>query len=162
MGISFMQNKLGDRRKPRLGVRWEKAETALSGSSQKAFRAHSGGASILPAMTPAERARQHANRKRARIHRIRVRVATLTVTIFIAVFAVIYVQMVQGRDPALSNNAAVTTTTTTTSSASTTSTDSTTSSDSSTTDDSSTSSDNSSSDQSSSNSSPAPVQTSQS
>src|SRR3954464_3615197 len=149
VGISFMPNKRGHRHKPRLGVRWEKAETALSGSSQRAFRAHSGGASILPAMTPAERARQHANRKRARIHRIRVRVATLTVTIFIAVFAVIYVQMVQGRDPALSNNASVTTTTSTTS---------TTSSHSATTDDSSTSSDNSSS----SNSNPATVQTSQS
>jgi hypothetical protein len=138
-----MRNKLGHGREPRLGVGWEKAETAFSGGSQKALRARSGGPPILPAMTPAEIARQHANRKRERIHRIRVRVATLTVTIFIAVFAVIYVQMVEGRDPVLSKGASVTTTTTTSTSTS-------------------TSSDDSSTDQSSTSSSPAPVQTSQS
>jgi hypothetical protein len=88
-------------------------------------------------MTPAE----HASRRRARIHRIRVRVATLTVTLFIAVFAVIYVQMVQGHDPALSKN-----TTTSASSAP------------------SSSSDEGfdQSDQGSGNTSPAPVQTTQS
>jgi hypothetical protein len=149
-----MPNKLGHARKPTLGVRWEKAETALSGSSQKAFRGDSGAPPILPAMTPREIAKDHAKRKRERIHRIRVRVATLTVTLFIAVFAVIYVQMVEGHDPALASN--TTTTTTTTSSDSTSPTTS--SDDPTTTDDSTTSSNGSSS----SSSSPAPVQTSQS
>jgi cytoskeletal protein RodZ len=150
-----MPNKLGDRRKPRLGVDWEKTEKGLSGCSQKSLRADSGAASILPAMTPSESrrlAREHASRKRERIHRIRVRVATLTVTLFIAVFAVIYVQMVQGHDPALANN------TTTSASSGSTSSASSTSSDSSST----SSDDSSSSDQSSSSSSPSSVQTSQS
>jgi cytoskeletal protein RodZ len=157
-----MPNTLGHRRKPRLGVRWEKPETALSGSSQKSFRADSGAASILPAMTPQEIARKHANHKRARIHRIRVRVATLTVTIFIAVFAVIYVQMVEGHDPALSKNTTTTTTTTTSSSAASTSSDSSSASSDDSSSPSSSDQGSSSSDQSSSNSSPAPVQTTQS
>jgi hypothetical protein len=148
-----MRNKLGHAGEPRLGMGWEKTETGFSAGSQKSLRGDSGAASILPAMTPAEIAREHANRKRARIHRIRVRVATLTVTLFIAVFAVIYVQMVQGHDPALAKN-----TTTSASSAAATTTSS--------SDNSASSSDNSASsssnDQSSSNSSPAPVQTTQS
>jgi cytoskeletal protein RodZ len=157
-----MANKLGDAGEPRLGVGWEETETGFSGGSQKSLRADSGRASILPAMTPREIAREHANRKRARIHRIRVRVATLTVTLFIAVFAVIYVQMVQGHDPVLAKN-----TTTSASSAASASTGSASSDDgSSSSDDGSSfddqSSSSSSSDQSSSSSSPAPVQTTQS
>jgi len=141
-----MPNKLGHGGEPRLGVSWEKTEMGFSAASQKPLRADSGPASILPAMTPREIAREHANRKRARIHRIRVRVATLTVTLFIAVFAVIYVQMVQGHDPALSKN---TTTSASSSAAASGSSDS---------------SDDSFSldDQSSGSSSPAPVQTTQS
>ena len=51
----------------------------------------------------------HVVALRRRAHRIRVWVASLAVALFLAVFATIYVQLADGRDPALG---ATTTTTT--------------------------------------------------
>src|SRR4051812_41532097 len=152
VGISFMPDKVGGGGEPSLGWGWEEPETPLSASSQEAFRADSGAGVILRPMNPQSPdpraiARRHAERKRSRIHLIRKRVATLTVTVFIAIFAVIYVQMVEGNDPALSKTTSTTAASPSSSGSSTSSDSSSTSSDSSSTssDNSSTSSDDSSS-----------------
>src|SRR4051794_22498873 len=149
VGISFMPDKVGGGGEPSLGWGWEEPETPLSASSQEAFRGDSGVGAILRPMNPQSPdpraiARRHAERKRSRIHLIRKRVATLTVTVFIAIFAVIYVQMVEGNDPALSKTTSTTAASPSSSGSSTSSDSSSTSSDSTSSGSSSTSSDDSS------------------
>ena len=62
------------------------------------------------ATNPRALAREHAAARRRSVRRIRRTVAALAVTLFLATFGGIYVQMVDGHDPALTSSGKSTTT----------------------------------------------------